>query len=297
MKLSSQSVWSNPQLQIHFCVVMWGFTAILGKLITLAALPLVFWRVLIVSLCLLCWLPLWRQLLNLSRRDWMHSLVAGILITLHWLCFYGSIKLANASVAATCIALAPVFLSIIEPLLSRQPFVAKELLVALISIPGVMLVVGGIPSAMLGGFALGTLSSLLVAIFSILNKRLAMRVPALSLTAIEMSAGALLLGVLIPVWPLLGATFDWPGQADLQWLLVLALACTLLPFVVAIVALRKLSAFSAQLAVNLEPVYAIILAWLFLGEGEQLRLPFYAGVAVILAAVLVHVRFHTVKPV
>ncbi|MFA6312469.1 MAG: DMT family transporter [Sterolibacterium sp.] len=297
MKSSSSSVWGNPQLQIHFCVVMWGFTAILGKLITLAALPLVFWRVFIVSLCLLFWVPLWRQLWRLSRRDWMDSLLAGILITLHWLCFYGSIKLANASVAATCIALAPVFLSILEPLFSRQPFVARELLVAVISIPGVMLVLGGIPPAMLGGFALGTLSALFVAIFSILNKRLAMRVAPLSLTAIEMGAGALLLGLLIPLWPMLGSRFDWPGQADMIWLLVLALACTLLPFVVAIMALRKLSAFSAQLAVNLEPVYAILLAWVFLGEGEQLRLPFYAGVAVILAAVLLHVRFHAVKPV
>ncbi|MFA6445250.1 MAG: DMT family transporter, partial [Sterolibacterium sp.] len=151
--------------------------------------------------------------------------------------------------------------------------------------------------AMLGGFALGTLSALFVAIFSILNKRLAMRVAPLSLTAIEMGAGALLLGLLIPLWPMLGSRFDWPGQADMIWLLVLALACTLLPFVVAIMALRKLSAFSAQLAVNLEPVYAILLAWVFLGEGEQLRLPFYAGVAVILAAVLLHVRFHAVKPV
>lgn len=289
------TAWRNPYLQIHFCVVLWGFTAILGKLITLAALPLVFWRVLIVSLSLLFWLPLWRQLLKIPRRDWMLCLWAGVLVTLHWLCFYGSIKLANASVAATCIALAPVFLSIAEPLLSRKPFIARELLVAVISIPGVVLVVGGIPSAMLGGFVLGTLSALLVALFSILNKRLAMGVPALSLTAIEMSAGALLLGLLIPVWPALGATFDWPGQRDLFWLLVLALACTLLPFALAIVALRKLSAFSAQLAVNLEPVYAILLAVVFFGEGEQLRWPFFAGVGVIFAAVLLHVRFHTMS--
>jgi drug/metabolite transporter (DMT)-like permease len=292
---ASVSAWRNPYVQIHFCVVLWGFTAILGKLITLAALPLVFWRVLIVSLSLLLWFPMWRQLMKISRRDWLLCLWAGVLVTLHWLCFYGSIKLANASVAATCIALAPVFLSIAEPLLSRQPFVARELLVAIISIPGVVLVVGGIPSAMWGGFAMGALAALLVAVFSILNKRLAMRVPALALTAIEMSAGTLLLAVLIPFWPLLGTSFDWPGERDLMWLLVLALACTLLPFALAIVALRKLSAFSAQLAVNLEPVYAIALATMFLGEGKELHWPFYAGVAVILGAVLVHVRFHTAE--
>lgn len=293
MNTALPPAWRNPYLQMHFCVVLWGFTAILGKLITLAALPLVFWRVLIVSLSLFFWLPVWRQLVRISRRDWLLALGAGVLVTLHWLCFYGSIKLANASVAASCIALAPVFLALAEPLLSRQPFVARELVVALVSIPGVVLVVDGIPIDMLGGFALGALAALLVSVFSILNKRLAMRVPALGLTAIEMGAGALLLGVLIPIWPALGSTFDWPGQADLIWLLVLALVCTLFPFVVAIVALRKISAFSAQLAVNLEPVYAVLLAALFLGEGEQLRWPFYVGVAVILGAVLLHARFHS----
>lgn len=191
--------------------MLWGFTTILGRLITLGALPLVFWRVLIVSLTLLLWQPLWRRLVNLSGRDWMHCFAAGVLVTLHWLCFYGSIKLANASVAATSIALAPVFLAIMQPMLSRQPFVAKELLVAAMAIPGVMLVVGGIPAGMQAGFALGALSALLVAMFSILNKSLAMRVSALSLTAVEMGTGALLLGLLIPVWPAFGATFDWPG--------------------------------------------------------------------------------------
>ncbi len=292
MSIARVSAWRNPYVQIHVCVVLWGFTAILGKLISLAALPLVFWRVLIVSLALLLWLPLWRLLSQVSVRDWRLSLGAGVLVTLHWLCFYGSIKLANASVAATCIALAPVFLSILEPILSRKPMVARELLVAAISIPGVMLVVGGIPSGMLGGFALGTLAAVLVAVFSILNKHLVMRVPALALTAIEMSAGALSLGALIPLWPLLGAHFDWPGNKDLFWLLVLAIVCTLLPFALAMVALRKLSAFSAQLAVNLEPVYAIVLAWIFLGEGKELNWPFYMGVGVILSAVLLHVRLH-----
>jgi drug/metabolite transporter (DMT)-like permease len=284
--------WQNPNLQIHFCVVLWGFTAILGKLISLAAIPLVFWRVLIVSLCLFLWPPVWRQLARVQRRDLALSLGAGVLVTLHWLCFYGAIKLSNASVAVTCIALAPVFLSLAEPYLSRQPFVGRELLLAVISLPGVALVVGGIPSNMLAGFALGTLAALLVALFSIVNKRLTMRVPALALTAIEMSAGVLMLGLLIPAWPAFGTAFDWPGQADLLWLLILSLACTLLPFALSIVALRKLSAFSAQLAVNLEPVYAIALAAAFLGESAQLRWPFYAGVIVILGAVLLHVRFH-----
>ena len=273
-------------LQIHFSVFLWGFTAILGKLITLAALPLVFWRVLIVTLCLFFWLPVWRQLARVSRRDLRLAIANGTLVVLHWLCFYGSIKAANASVAATCMALAPVFLSVVEPLWRRQPFALRDLGVALACIPGVALVVGGIPGEMYWGMLLGVLAAFLAALFGLGNKALAMRMPALALTSIQMGTGALLLAVTLPFWPAFGMAVDWPAGDDWLWLSVLAVVCTLLPFALSLVALRRLSAFSAQLAVNLEPVYAIALAALLLGEGGELRWTFYAGVALILAAVI-----------
>ena len=275
-----------PYLQIHFSVFLWGFTAILGKLITLAALPLVFWRVLIVTLCLFFWLPVWRQLARVSRRDLRLAIANGALVVLHWLCFYGSIKAANASVAATCMALAPVFLSVVEPLCRRQPFALRDLGVALACIPGVALVVGGIPGEMYWGMLLGVLAAFLAALFGLGNKALAMRMPALALTSIQMGTGALLLAVTLPFWPAFGMAVDWPAGDDWLWLSVLAVVCTLLPFALSLVALRRLSAFSAQLAVNLEPVYAIALAALLLGEGGELRWTFYAGVALILAAVI-----------
>ncbi len=285
-------MFRNPYLQLHLCVLLWGFTAILGKVITLAAIPLVFWRVVIVSLCLWLWRPVWRQLPGLARRDVGLAALNGVVITVHWLCFYGAVKLANASVAATCLALAPVFLALLEPLLLRQPFIARDLLIAVVALPGVALVVGGIPEGMLGGFALGALAAFLAALFSSINKGLAQRMPALALTQLQMSTGALLLGLLIPFWPALGVEFAWPQLADLGWLLVLALACTLVPFVLIVVVLRRISAFGVQLAVNLEPVYAIALAAVLLGEGAELRWPFYAGVALILGAVLGHVALH-----
>ena len=275
-----------PYLQIHFSVFLWGFTAILGKLITLTALPLVFWRVLIVTLCLFFWLPVWRQLARVSRRDLRLAIANGTLVVLHWLCFYGSIKAANASVAATCMALAPVFLSVVEPLWRRQPFALRDLGVALACIPGVALVVGGIPGEMYWGMLLGVLAAFLAALFGLGNKALAMRMPALALTSIQMGTGALLLAVTLPFWPAFGMAVDWPAGDDWLWLSVLAVVCTLLPFALSLVALRRLSAFSAQLAVNLEPVYAIALAALLLGEGGELRWTFYAGVALILAAVI-----------
>ncbi len=114
-------------LQIHFCVLLWGFTAILGKLISLPALDLVWWRMLIVVVVLLAWPPLWRELRAVSLRTLAVFGGIGVVVALHWLTFYGAIKLANASVAATSMAVAPLFLAVIEPWIARRPFDAREL--------------------------------------------------------------------------------------------------------------------------------------------------------------------------
>ncbi len=287
----------NPYFLIHLCVLLWGFTAILGKLITLSAIPLVFWRVLIVSVCLFAWWPVWRQLAGMTRRDLGIAVINGMVITVHWLFFYGAIKAANASVAATCLALAPVFLSIIEPLWRKQSFVPRDLLSAVIALPGVALVVGGISAGMLTGLFYGVMAAILAAVFSLISKGLAMRVPALCLTTVQMTTGTVMLGVLIPFWSFFGDGFSLPLQADLFWLVILAIACTLVPFTLTNVALQKISAFSVQLAVNLEPVYTILLAAVILGEGAELGWTFYAGVALILGAVLWHARLHRQTPV
>lgn len=278
----------KPYLQIHLCVVLWGFTAILGKLISLAALPLVFWRMLIVCGCLALWPPLWKKLAQVPPRALLACSGIGLLVTLHWLCFYAAIKLANASVAATCMALGPVFLAVLEPRLSARRFNGRELMFALLAVPGVALVVGGIPSTMREGFWLGVLSALLAAAFSIGNKRLAMDLPVLAMTAIEMATGVIVLALLLPLWGHLGAELAWPNPADSALLLVLAIACTLLPFALSLVAMRRISAFSAMLAVNLEPVYAVFLAAILLGEQRQLDAMFYLGVVAILGAVIAH---------
>lgn len=278
----------KPYVQIHLCVVLWGFTAILGKLISISALALVFWRVVIVCSCLALWPPLWRKLAQVQPSRLLACSAMGLLVTLHWLCFYGAIKLANASVAATCMALGAVFLALLEPRLSGQRFNGKELMLALLAVPGVAMVVGGMPSSMREGFWLGVLSALLAAVFSIGNKRLAMTLPALAITAIEMATGVVALALLLPLWGLLGAELAWPDPGDSVLLMVLAVFCTLLPFSLSLVAMRQLSAFSAMLAVNLEPVYAVILAAILLGEQRQLDPVFYLGVVTILGAVLVH---------
>ena len=275
-------------LQIHFCVLLWGFTAILGKLISLGALPLVWWRMGIVTAALLLVPRVWRGLLGLSGRLWLAYAGVGAVVSLHWLTFYGAIKLANASVAATCIALAPVFLALVEPYIAGRKFVARELLLGVAVVPGVALVVGGLSPQMRLGALVGGLSALLVAVFGALNKRLIDKADPLVVTCVEMGTGALFLTVLTPWLPHEGALFPVPGLEDALLLLLLAIGCTLVPFVLSLIALRHLTAFGAQLVVNLEPVYAIVLAIPLLGEQHELGLSFYVGVAIILAAVFAH---------
>ncbi len=288
-------------LQIHFCVLLWGFTAILGRLISIDALPLVLWRMGLVAMVLLLLPRVWRALRYMPGRLLAGYLAIGVLVSLHWLTFYGAIKLANASVAVTCIATVPVFLSVVEPVLTGRRFLLRELLLALLVVPGVVLLVGGTPPAMNTGIVVGIISAFFVSLFSSLNKRLVFRADSLTVTGLEMGAGALFLA-LIGLWvtwlgtgPLTGLfvteqglLFAVPSLSDSGWLLLLAFGCTLLPFALSLVALRQLSAYATALAVNLEPVYAILMAMVFLGEQQDLAWSFYAGAGLILLAVFAY---------
>ncbi len=286
-------------LQIHFCVFLWGFTAIIGKLISMPAVPLVLWRMLLVAGILLCLPRVWRGLSKLSLRHLTAFCGVGVLVALHWLSFYGAIKLANASVAATCIATVPVFLCLIEPLVTGRKFVFRELILGLLVLPGIALVVGGTPDEMNWGIVVGILSALFAAIFSAYNKRLIYRTDALTATTLEMLSGGLFVLLVasfhssLPAqftastafFPTSSTLFDLPSSMDLVWLAILAIACTLLPFALSLKALRHLSAYASALAVNMEPIYAIILAILILDEQRELNAAFYFGAGIILAVV------------
>jgi drug/metabolite transporter (DMT)-like permease len=273
--------------QIHFCVLLWGFTAILGKLITLPAQALVVWRMVLVALLLAVLPRVWRGLRALSPR--LIAIYAGIgtIVALHWLTFYGAIKLSNASVAVSCLALGSIFTAIIEPMLTGKPHARSEILLGLMVIPGVYLLIGGVPLSMHLGIAVGILSSLLTAVFASLNKRYVHEADPESVTFIEMSVGALALAGASALYFGLDATFIRPDLYNFSLLLVLAVLCTLLPFILSLHALRHISAFSSQLALNLEPVYAIVIAALWLKEYQELTPQFYLGVAIILSAVFV----------
>jgi drug/metabolite transporter (DMT)-like permease len=275
-------------LQVHLCVVLWGFTAILGKLITLPSHSLVLWRMVLVAGALLLVPAFWRGARAMSPRLVAIYAGIGVVVALHWWTFYGSIKLSNASVAATCMALSPVFISFVEPFLVKRKFDWSELVFGVAVIPGVACVVGGTPAGMRLGVAVGALSAFFVAIFASLNKRHIGQSAALSVTGIEMGAGALFLALLGLLLPQPGPLLPWPSAPDAMWLIALAVGCTLIPFALSLSALRHLSAFSTLLAVNLEPIYAMVLAILLLGEQREMTPTFYVGVAIILLVVFSH---------
>jgi len=215
----------------------------------------------------------------------------GALLALHFVAFYGSVKASDASVAATCLALAPVFVALFEPALDRAPPDVRELLFGCAMAPGVALVVGGVPSRMQSGVWFGVGAAALVAVAAVLNKRLRGEADSLVITWLEIVGGVVLLTVISACASQSATRLELPSPRDVALLAVLGVACGVLPLAAYFAALRELSAFEVQLTVNLEPVYTLVLAVPLLGEQHELGGRFYAGVLVILGTLAAHAFF------
>lgn len=277
-------------LYLHFCVFIWGFTAVLGKLISLQAIPLVWWRVLLCSATLVLILPR-KQIFALGWPMFRRLFGIGILVGIHWLCFYGAIKIANASIAVASMATTSFFSALTEPLLLKQKIKWYELALGIFILPGMALVVGNIDWTMRVGFAVGILGAFLAAVFTALNKKIidSHPPPPMVISFVELFAGLAVTSFALPFalarapeLAVLPEGFDW------LWLAVLAWVCTLLPYYLTLQAMRYISAFSTNLTINLEPVYGVLLAALVFREDKDLSPGFYVGVVIILIAVFGH---------
>lgn len=277
---------ARAYLELHIAVFLWGFTAILGDLIQLSALALVWWRVLLTAISVVFLLRNRQGFTHLSRRSLLQFSLVGVLTGLHWLTFYGAIKLSNASITLVCMATCAFFTSLIEPFLLRKKHNWTEVMVGFLIIPGMALIVQNVEVKMHLGIAVGLLSSLLAALFSTLNKKWIDNAEPLPITFIEMTSAWLFLSAALPFFfhaePNAALL---PSAKDFLLLLVLALACTTLTWVLALRAMKHLTAFASNLTVNLEPVYGIALAWLILGEQKELSTGFYVGVSLIFVVV------------
>lgn len=272
--------------QVHLCVVLWGFSAILGRVISLDAFSLVWWRTVLAVAVLLALPRVWRELRGTPRRYVAAYGGIGVLLSGSWILFYVSVKLANASVAAICMGAAPLALALIEPLIGGERFSARQLLLGVGVIPGVVLVAGGAPATMRLGLLAGIAAAVTAACFTVLNKRMVHAASPLCATSIELGAGAAVLTLAAFVIPGGATVIQLPHGQDLWLVPVLAFGVTLAPIVLMLMALRHVSAFAQQAATNLEPVYAVIFAIPILGEQHQLGPLFYLGVVVVVGTVI-----------
>ena len=273
-------------IQLHIAVFLAGFTAILGKLILLNEGMLVWYRLLITIFVLGIWMMYKKQLELIAGMDILKIAGVGLILALHWVTFYGSVKYANVSVALVCFSATGFFTALVEPLLLRKPIVWVELGLGLLAMVGIYIIFDFHPQFKTG-ILFGILSALGSAIFPVMNKQLLIRFTPKTLTLYELSGGLLALTLILPFYlSYFPAAYYIPTINDLAWLLVLAVLCTVISFDLQLNALKKISAFTANLTYNLEPVYGIILAFIFFGESKMLHPGFFIGLALILLAIV-----------
>jgi drug/metabolite transporter (DMT)-like permease len=275
-------------LQLHLLVFLLATTAILGHLISLPAAGLVIWRTIFASLGAMAWVIAIRR-----KSPWPGWKAAstffgvGILVGLHWICFFGAIKLANVSICLAGLATISLFTAFTEPLLERRRVRPFEVVLGLLVVVGIALV-AGFERGRLLGLGVALLSAFLAAVFPVLNRRLVTTGgDPLVMVAWEM-AGACVISLLL--FPLVGGgvpLLAWQGL-DWLWLLLLGWVCTIFAHGFHIHLLRHLSAFTMSMAFNLEPIYGILAAALLFGEHKQLHPLFYVGLLTILAANVLH---------
>ena len=275
-------------LQLHLLIFLLATTAVLGHLISLPAAGVVVWRTGIASLAAAVWVgAIRRQSVWPGRRRAAAFFGIGMIVGLHWLCFFGAIQLANISICLAGMATISFFTAFTEPLLEKRRVRPFEVLLGLLVVAGIALV-AGFERGRLLGLGVALLGALLAAIFPVLNRRLLTSGgDPLMMVAWEMARAC---SVALLLYPLLGGgdpllawqAFDW------LWLLLLALVCTVFAHAFHIHLLRRMSAYTANLAMNFEPVYGTLFAALLFAEHKQVHPLFYAGLATILAANLLH---------
>ncbi|MDB5203585.1 MAG: EamA family transporter [Ferruginibacter sp.] len=273
-------------LQLHIAVFLAGFTAILGKLIGLNEGLLVWYRLLLTVLVLGVIMFFSGQLKKIAWKDILKITGVGAIIAAHWVTFYGSVKYANVSVALVCFSATGFFTALLEPWIMRKKMVWVELLLGVLAISGIYVIFDFHPQYKTG-IIFGLLSALGSALFPILNKQLLLRFTPRVLTLYELGGGFLVLSLLLPFYlQQFPAVYFIPTWADFGWLLILAVLCTVLSFDLQLKALQKISAFTANLTYNLEPVYGIILAFIFFQENKMLHNQFYIGLGLIILAIV-----------
>jgi len=268
----------------------------LGFLIQLNGLLLVFYRMLIASIILWGLYLVRKKNPYYSTKTKIQLLGIGAIIAMHWVCFYASIKLANVSIALVCFSTTSLFSSILEPLARKFKIQVPDILIGLLCLAGLLLIFH-FDSKFRSGIIVGLFSAFFAAVFSIINKQITNQVDVNTIQTFEMIGGFLFL---IPCVFISSAMNHFipiltiPSSMDWVWLFILAIGCTVISNHLMLSALKHISAFTLNVSLNLEPVYGILLAFIFFKEQKQLGTSFYIGLLFILFSVLIQM-FRIIK--
>jgi len=283
--MASKSLTKNLII-LHITVVVWGFTGILGKLISISAIPLVWYRVLIAFIALFVYFKVSKADIKISKNAFLKLFFTGAIVGLHWILFFQSIKLSAVSIALVCLSSITLFTAILEPLFNRKKIDILDVFTGLLIIIGITLIFN-FESRYKLGIISGLSSALCASIFSIINAKQIKNRSAPIISFYEL-AGA---WVWISIYNILTGGFEnftLPGTTDSIYLLFLGVVCTSVAYVAGVAVMQDLSAFRVALITNLEPVYGIILAFIIFGKTEQMTDGFYIGAAIVLTSIFLH---------
>lgn len=275
-------------LKLHAAVLLAGATGLFGRLVTLEEIPLVWYRLLLTTIILAPLLLATGRFARVSVNEALRIGGAGMLLGLHWVLFYASIRASNVSIGVLCYALIGFYTAILEPFVNHRKFDWKEIVFSAITLIGLLLIYS-FDSRYRMGIAIGALSSFVAAFFSMTTKKLTGKYnhPSSTFVMYEMIGGLVILTIALPVFTSLNpdAAIS-PSLKDLLLLLILAAVCTIGQYLLQFDALKEVSAFTVNLTYNLEPVYSIIFAMILFGEAREVNFSFYLGLFLIIVSVL-----------
>ncbi|TYB69435.1 DMT family transporter [Bizionia gelidisalsuginis] len=282
-------------LHLHLLVFIAGFTAILGKLITIEAVALVWYRMLIASILMFIYIKIANVDIKIGCRDLMRLAGAGVVIALHWITFFESIDVSNVSIALAMFSTGAFFASLIEPLVYKRKVIWYEIIFGCIVIVGVYILMQG-EIRYIKGILLGILSAFLSSLFAVLNGKFKETHSATKISFYEFVSGVLFISIFIYFF---GNGFTAShfniSVSDLSYLIILASVCTAYAFIAAVYVMRYISPYTVVLTFNLEPIYGIVVALILFPESENMSSSFYFGAAIILGTVLLNGIIKNIK--
>tara|TARA_B110000261_G_scaffold91687_1_gene104289 strand:+ start:215 stop:1045 length:831 start_codon:yes stop_codon:yes gene_type:complete len=265
-------------------VVILGLTGVFGKLISLSAIHLVWYRMGIAFISLAIFLAFKKQLFSVSKKDFIGLLGVGALVTFHWLCFFESIKVSTVSVAVVCLATSSLFSALIEPFFFKRKFLFYEVIMGVIVVVALAFIMGT-ETKYFWGYFYGIMAALLATLFTLFNAKYINKVGAAKITMIEMLSGVIIISCILFFQQDYTVFTTKISVTDLTYLILLGTLCTAMVFVWLTEIMRHITPYSLIMAINLEPVYSIIFALIIFGDNELMSSSFYLGSCVIIGIV------------